>query len=54
MTIRYGLTSNLSLDFTANPDFSQVEADVDAEVLASRLNRGLSRIRSSAWLARCV
>lgn len=26
--VRWGITSNLSLDATANPDFSQVEADV--------------------------
>lgn len=26
---KYGLTPNVTLDFTANPDFSQVEADVD-------------------------
>ncbi len=28
LTARWGLTSNLSLDGTVNPDFSQVEADV--------------------------
>jgi hypothetical protein len=25
--VKYGITSNLTLDFTANPDFSQVESD---------------------------
>ena len=27
VTIKYGLTPNITLDFTANPDFAQVEAD---------------------------
>jgi hypothetical protein len=27
MTLKYGLTSNITLDLTANPDFSQVESD---------------------------
>ena len=27
MNIKYGLTSNLTADFTANPDFSQIESD---------------------------
>jgi Domain of unknown function (DUF5916)/Carbohydrate family 9 binding domain-like len=27
MNVKYGLTSNLTVDFTVNPDFSQVESD---------------------------
>ncbi|MGE3957615.1 MAG: DUF5916 domain-containing protein [Vicinamibacterales bacterium] len=27
MSVKYGLTSNLTLDFTFNPDFSQIESD---------------------------
>ncbi|NOT59505.1 MAG: carbohydrate binding family 9 domain-containing protein, partial [Acidobacteria bacterium] len=27
ITVKYGLTPNITLDFTANPDFAQVEAD---------------------------
>ena len=27
VTLKYGLTPNITLDFTANPDFAQVEAD---------------------------
>jgi hypothetical protein len=27
INVKYGLTSNLTADFTANPDFSQIEAD---------------------------
>lgn len=27
VNLKYGLTSNLTLDFTANPDFSQIESD---------------------------
>ncbi len=27
VTVKYGLTPNITLDFTANPDFAQVEAD---------------------------
>lgn len=29
VTVKYGVTPNVNLDFALNPDFSQVEADVD-------------------------
>ena len=28
MNLKYGLTSDLTADFTINPDFSQIESDV--------------------------
>lgn len=35
-TVRWGITSNLTLDATANPDFSQVEADVSQVTVNER------------------
>jgi hypothetical protein len=36
LSVRYGLTPNLSLDGTLNPDFSQVEADVGQVTINER------------------
>ena len=36
LSVRYGLTPNLSLDGTLNPDFSQVEADVGQVTINQR------------------
>ena len=36
LSVRYGLTPNLSLDGTVNPDFSQVEADVGQVTINQR------------------
>jgi hypothetical protein len=36
LSVRYGLTPNLSLDGTINPDFSQVEADVGQVAINER------------------
>jgi hypothetical protein len=36
LSVRYGLTPNLSLDGTINPDFSQVEADVGQVTINER------------------
>ena len=36
LSVRYGLTPNLSLDGTVNPDFSQVEADVGQVTINER------------------
>ena len=36
LNVTYGLTSNLRLDGTLNPDFSQVEADAGQIVVNER------------------
>ncbi|HSM03206.1 MAG TPA: DUF5916 domain-containing protein [Longimicrobiales bacterium] len=45
MNVTYGLTSNLTLDATYNPDFSQIEADAGQIVVNERFAQFLSEKR---------
>ena len=49
LNFKYGLTSNLTLDFTYNPDFSQIESDRPQIEVNRRFPLGPSLTHSRNW-----